>query len=69
MMIGQTGFSVEVFKNPKFQNEVMLQSTGLNEELLQNIKETSETTSWGYVRKKYTSTFDINASVSSKYYS
>jgi len=24
--VGQTGFSVEVFKNPKFKNEVMLQS-------------------------------------------
>jgi len=24
--VGQTGFSVEVFKNPKFKNEVMLQA-------------------------------------------
>jgi len=36
---------------------------------VQNLKETSETTRWGYTRKTYSSTFDIKASVSSDYYS
>jgi hypothetical protein len=25
--VSESGFSVEVFKNPKFKNEIMLQST------------------------------------------
>ncbi len=67
--VGQTGFSVEVFKNPKFKNEVMLQTTGLNEELLENVTETEETTDWGYETKKYRSNFEISAAIKSEYYS
>jgi len=36
---------------------------------VQNLKETSETTRWGYTRKTYSSTFDIKASITSDYYS
>jgi uncharacterized protein YfaS (alpha-2-macroglobulin family) len=64
-----TSFSVEVFKNPKFKNEIMLETTGLNDELV-NITDTKvEKTTWGYERKTHTWKFSIDASVISEYYS
>lgn len=68
-VIGNTAFSVEVFKNPKFKNEIMLQTVWLNGELVQKLEEKSQTTSWGYKRTEYTGNFEIKASVKSDYYS
>jgi len=67
--IGQSWFSVEIFKNPKFKNEVMLQTTGLNNQLVSDVQVEQSKTSWGYTRNSYTSDFTIKASVSSQYYS
>lgn len=67
--ISESGFWVEIFKNPKFKNEVMLESTGLNGEIIKDIEVKEEITDRGYTRKTYSSEFNISASILSKYYS
>jgi len=67
--IGYWGFSVEIFKNPKFKNEVMLGVEGLDNELVIISKTDIENTTWWYQRKTYNWDFTIKASVSSQYYS
>ena len=59
-------FSVEVFKNPKFTNDVSLQTIWLNGEEVK-IDETTvgKNNSW---RKNYEWKFQIEASINSKYY-
>jgi hypothetical protein len=43
---------VEVFKNPKFKNEVMLQTEGLNEELVK-VTETKIKKYYGREKESY----------------
>ena len=64
-----SGFSVEIFKNPKFQNEVMLEVTGLDKEVVDIKKTQSQVTDWGYEQEKYQGDFTIKATIQSKYYS
>ncbi len=64
-----TRFSVEIFKNPKFKNEIMLETKGLNDWLVKISDTKIEKTNWWYERKTHVGKFDIEASVSSKYYS
>ncbi len=59
-------FSVEVFKNPKFKNEVSLETVGLNGEIVK-IDETKKDTKY-YWRDINAWKFSIQARVDSKYY-
>ena len=63
--IWNSGFSVEVFKNPKFKNEVMLQTEGLNGEL---VKITKIKKDYYWEQKNYIWDFKIKTRISSKYY-
>ncbi len=67
--IGYGGFSVEIFKNPKFKNEIMLKTQGLNGELVQITDTKTQTTDWGWKRENYLGNFSIQADISSQYYS
>lgn len=68
-VFARSGFNVEIFKNPKFKNEVMLETRGINKELVQNITKKQEQTEWGYERESYNSDFTLSATISSNYYS
>ena len=61
-------FSVEVFKNPKFKNEVMLKTTWLNNEFV-DIKDTVIEKWYYYENEIHTWKFSINADVISSYFS
>ncbi len=61
-------FSVEVFKNPKFKNEVMLKTSGLNNEFV-DIKKTVIEKWYYYQNEVHTWKFSINADVISSYFS
>jgi len=60
-------FSVEVFKNPKFSNEVSLKAIWLNNDFI-DIKETEITNRYHYEIKKYKWDFKIKWNVKSKYF-
>ncbi len=66
-MIWKSWFSVEVFKNPKFKNEVSLRAVWLNDWLVKIDKEEKDKDY--YWRTNYTWKFRISAMVMSKYYS
>jgi len=68
-IIWTSWFSVEVFKNPKFKNEVMLETIWLNNSDVNIIKTDKETTYRWYERETYKWKFDIKATILSKYYS
>ncbi|MDD3144972.1 MAG: MG2 domain-containing protein [Candidatus Gracilibacteria bacterium] len=61
-------FDVEVFKNPKFKNEVTLKTTGLNSDFV-DIKETKVDKQYYYETENFLGKFKINASVISSYFS
>lgn len=63
-----SNFSVEVFKNPKFKNEVMLKTTWLNNEFV-DIKDTVIEKWYYYENEVHTWKFTINADVISSYFS
>lgn len=65
--IWRSGFSVEVFKNPKFKNEIMLETKGLNKDLVK-ITKTEIDKDYYRDREKYLWNFNIKARISSKYY-
>lgn len=62
-----TWFNVEVFKNPKFSNEVVLNVSGLNNELV-NITSTEKENYDYWYQDVYKWSFKIKWSVNSKYY-
>lgn len=64
-----TGFSVEIFQNPKFQNEVQLSTTKLDEEVLESVSSEEVVSDWWYTRTRYSGDFEIKALISSKYFS
>ncbi|MDD3794035.1 MAG: alpha-2-macroglobulin family protein [Candidatus Gracilibacteria bacterium] len=61
-------FDVEVFKNPKFKNELMLKTSGLTNSLV-DIKETTKEQNYYYETEVYKGDFSINAEVISTYFS
>lgn len=63
-----SGFNVEVFKNPKFYNEVSLSTTWLNWELVNITDKTIDNESY-WEREIYKWSFKIKWSIFSKYYS
>jgi len=63
-----SNFSVEVFKNPKFKNEVMLKTTWLNNEFV-DIKDTVIEKWYYYENEVHTWKFSINADIISSYFS
>ncbi|MFK7780706.1 MAG: MG2 domain-containing protein, partial [Candidatus Gracilibacteria bacterium] len=65
--ISYGGFSVEVFKNPKFKNDILLETEGLNEGLVKIQKE--EVIKHDYRdQTTYKGDFKIKGKVFSKYY-
>ena len=67
IIIWRSGFTVEVFKNPKFKNDISLETTGLNEWFI-DIKDIEEKTQYWWTRKTYKWKFQIQADVVSQYY-
>jgi len=65
--IWNSGFSVEIFKNPKFKNDIMLETVWLNWELVK-ITDTKVVKDYYREENKYFWDFNIKARVSSKYY-
>lgn len=61
------GFSVEVFKNPKFKNDITLTASWLNDWLVKIDKQETKKR-YRYDENIYEGSFKINASVVSKYY-
>lgn len=66
--ITYSGFNVEVFKNPKFTNEVSLSVIGLDNELVKITETTQENYNY-WSEDIYKWNFTIKWKVSSKYYS
>ena len=66
--IWNSGFSVEIFKNPKFKTDVILKTEGLNWELVK-ISETKTENQYGWEEKQYLWDFKIKANILTKYYS
>lgn len=68
-IINHWGFQVEVFKNPKFKTEVLLQTTGLENNYLQEVVTTKVNNKNGtYSYDKHTGKFQIQAELFSKYF-
>lgn len=65
--IWNTWFSVEVFKNPKFKNEIMLEAQWLNNELVKITKKEIKK-DYYWEEENYLWNFNIKARVNSKYY-
>ncbi|MDP2090984.1 MAG: alpha-2-macroglobulin family protein [Candidatus Gracilibacteria bacterium] len=66
-IIGWGGYNVEVFKNPKFKNEVVLSTEGLNEGLVTIEKEEVKNHDY-WIETIYSGKFKIKGKVISKYY-
>lgn len=67
IIIWRSGFTVEVFKNPKFKNDISLETTGLQEWFI-DVKDIEEKTQYWWTRKTYKWKFQIQADVVSQYY-
>lgn len=65
--IAETGWSVEVFQKPKFKNDVMLETSWLDEGYV-DIQDSEEFENYGWTREIYLWSFDIQWKVISQYY-
>ncbi|MDD2907509.1 MAG: alpha-2-macroglobulin family protein [Candidatus Gracilibacteria bacterium] len=66
--ISYSSFDVEVFKNPKFKNDISLTTSGLNNDYV-DIKETKVQKYDYYTSEDYIGKFSISGNVTSSYFS